>query len=166
MSNNKINPKNLKRPRLYTLIVIISILQLGGGILQITGSLPLLTLYQNIKNGVPLKLFENVSWDIFTLQKNEIEGPVGIMMQVEYFYPLQLVLGIILVALAIGLIKLRKWALYGMIILTIIELIAWIGFLFSAKYTFSPYFLTVSITTYSLSMLFALYLYSQKKFFK
>lgn len=112
---------------------------------------------------IPKTLFQDISWDLFTVQKTKITNPIEIFFQREYFHPLIFSMGIILIILSIGLIKLRKWAIYGIYILAFIDLVQVIVFITGrTQYDYS----ISSIFSFSLSILFILYLYSQRKFFK
>jgi len=258
----------MNKPKYYFIFVIVSVLQIIGGLFQTAGSLPLFTLYQNIKDGgiriesdnvyiekvmplspaaeaqlivgdiivsangaiisnpndftdivyknkgksidvvikrngefnqaqliprvdnppnegptgvvisnskfqkeplyllIPKTLFQDISWDLFTAQKNEIAGPIGIsriLFQREYFRPLIFTWGVSLIVLAIGLIKLKKWAMYGIFILIFIDVVQMIVY-FPSISQFNTSLL-LSIVSFFVSILFVYYLYLQRKFF-
>jgi len=256
----------VNKPKFYFVIVIISILQIIGGVLQTAGSLPLFTLYQNMKGGgmriesdrvyiekvmplspaaeaqliagdvivsandtsvskpndftdivyknrgkfvdivinrngelkqtqlmpridnppnegptgvvisnskfqkqpvyilIPKTLLQNISWGGLAVRKNEIAGPIGIFLQKDYFRPFIFAMGAILIVLAIGLLKLKKWAMYGMFILTFIDLVQMIVY-FPSISQFNTSLL-ISIVSFFVSILFVYYLYSQRNFFR
>lgn len=120
---------------------------------------PIFTLISNT-------LLQNISWDSSMTNKSEEAGPIGIFQQKEFFKPLVLVMGIILIILAIGLIKLKKWALIGMFIVTFRDIVNIVIYYLSlSKSQFNSSLLTSTILLL-LSLLFVYYLYSQRKFFK
>lgn len=115
---------------------------------------------------IPKTLFQNVSWDMFTAKTNSIAGPIGILFQKEYFRPLVFTGGVILIIVAIGLITLRKWAMYGMFILFFIDLVQTLYYIGKIQSSYPVSSIMLAIFGYLLSILFLLYLYSQRRFFK
>jgi membrane-associated protease RseP (regulator of RpoE activity) len=117
---------------------------------------------------IPKTLLQDISWNIFTIPNSEIVvGPIGIAagvsLQKEYFRPFIFLLGMIQIILAIGLIKLKKWALYGMFILVFINLAQIIVY-----FSFAPSFgasLAMSVVGFSVLILFIYYIYTQRKLF-
>jgi len=111
-------------------------------------------------------MLQNISWKGSVAKKNEVVGPIGIFQQKELFKPLVLVMGIILIILAIGLMKLKKWALIGTFIVSFKDMIQIVVYYLSLPQPqFSSSLLTLSLTML-VEILFVYYLYSQRKFFK
>lgn len=118
---------------------------------------------------IPKTVLQNISWNVFAapVPENQLVGPVGITerlsLQKDYFRPFNFALGMIFIILAIGLLKLRRWSLYGIYVLTFLnlpEMIIYFPSIAHAEYSFA-----FSIISFTISILFVYYLYSQRKFF-
>lgn len=117
---------------------------------------------------IPRTVLQDISWNVFTVPDTEIVvGPAGLAkgidLQKGFFRPFVFLLGIIQIILAIGLIKLKKLAIYGMFILALVDLVQ-----IMVYFSFMPQLgasFAISVFSFFVLALFVYYLYSQRKFF-
>lgn len=105
----------------------------------------------------------NISWEWYSSAGSKIAGPIGIIMEPEYFHLPIFIESMVLIILSVGIIMLKKWSIYLAYALTALGFIqlglavphsnfnfnAWIGLLLC----------------FVLTVIWVYYLYSQRKHF-